>query len=51
MDFEYDGLQGGKPYWETGSVRFLAADQMRAASSDYVGGELASSMDVMLQRR
>jgi hypothetical protein len=51
LDFEYNGLQGGKPYREVGRVELLAADRMLAESTDFVDGQEASSMEVTLTRR
>ena len=51
LEFSYEGLQGGKPYRELGQVEVLDGGRLRAESTDYVDGELATSMDVMLRRR
>ena len=51
LDFEYDGLQGGKPYREVGRVKLLAADRMLTESTDFVDGQEVSSMQVTLIRR
>jgi len=44
LEFDYTGLQGGKPYRETGSVEFIDARTMRVESEDYVDGALSSRM-------
>jgi hypothetical protein len=51
LEFEFDGLQGGKPYREVGRMDLLAADRILATSTDYVDGQEASSMEVTLTRR
>jgi hypothetical protein len=51
LEFEYTGLQGGRPYREVGTVEFLADGGLRMASEDFVDGEMASSMEARLDRR
>ena len=50
LEFEFTGLQGGKPYREDGVVEFKSDGTLRATSEDYVDGELVTSMAVDLQR-
>lgn len=50
LEFEYTGLQGGKPYRETGSAEFAGQHTLRIESEDYVDGALSSRMLVTLRR-
>lgn len=50
LAFDYTGLQGGKPYRETGSVEFTDPRTMRVESEDYVDGALSSRMLATLRR-
>ena len=51
LEFDYHGLQGHKPYREVGRAEFLALDRLEIESTDYVEGELTSSMNATLSRR
>jgi hypothetical protein len=50
IDFEFTGLQGGKPYRETGTMTFRTDGAIHATSEDYIDGALASRMAVDLTR-
>jgi len=50
LEFEFTGLQGGKPYREIGAVEFRSDGSMHLTSEDYVDGTLASRMAVDLIR-
>jgi hypothetical protein len=51
FEFDYEGLQGGKPYREVGRAEFLGADRLQIDSTDHVEGQLSSEMKATLRRR
>jgi hypothetical protein len=50
LELEYTGLQGGKSYRETGTTEFMPDGSLRITSEDFVDGQRATSMSVMLTR-